>query len=125
MDSQRVTIKAQGGADIMRNTVDAVASLKLSGNKTVVEKLLDEPVYVHIYGPFEKLKYKLDTKKLSNNLSNLAKKEAQQRLAEEKKKLQQKLKQKEAAEKKRLQKKLDQEKQRLQDKLRNRLKGLF
>lgn len=125
MDSQRVTIKAQGEMDIMRNTVDAVASLKLSGNKTVVEKLLNEPVYVHIYGPFEKLKYNLDTKKLSSNLSNLAKKEAQQRLTEEKKKLQQKLKQKEAAEKQRLQKKLDHEKQRLQDKLRNQLKGLF
>ncbi len=125
MDSQRVTIKAQGEADIMRNAVDAVASLKLSGNKTVVEKLLDEPVYVHIYGPFKKLKYNLDTKKLSSNLSNLAKKEAQQRLAEEKKKLQKKLKQKEAAEKQRLQKKLDQAKQRLQDKLRNQLKGLF
>ncbi len=132
MDSRRVTIKAFGDVDIMKNAVDMTASLKLARNKTVVEKILNEPVYVRVFGPFDKIDYKLDTKKLSDNLGNIAKQEAQQRLNEEKAKLQKKadaekarLKAKADAEKQRLKEKADKEKQRLQDKLKDKLKNLF
>ncbi len=136
MDSKRVTIRANGGADLMSNTLDVTASVKLARRKTVVEKILDEPLFVHVFGPFSQPQYEVDTKRLSKNVDGMlkaeakarvdaarrkAKQKAQQALAEKKRKL----KAKQAAEKQRLREKADAEKRRLQEKLKNKLKGLF
>ncbi len=118
MDSERATIRASGKVNIMRNSVDMVSSIKLSRNKTVVEKLLNKPLYVHVHGAFDQLVYDIDTQKLSNNISNLLKDEARARVN---KKL--------AAERRKLKQKMNTEKQRLinnlRNKLKNKLKNLF
>ena len=114
MDSKRVVIKAQGKADIMVNTMDVTASTKLVRNKTTLEKLLKEPLYVRIHGPFDALAYDVDTKKLSANVNNMVKAEAK---AKAKAKLD--------AEKKKLQEKAKKEQNKLEDKLKNKLKNLF
>ncbi len=118
MRSDRITIKAHGSSDIMKNTVDMISSIQLSRNKTVLEKLLKKPLFVHIHGPFEQLKYDIDTKKLSTNVNSLIKEEAKARL---KKRLDK--------EKQKLRKKLDNRRKKLEnnlkEKLRNKLRSFF
>ncbi len=136
MASKRVTITAKGHIDIMQDTMDMVTSIKLARGKTVSEKILSDPIFVRIYGPFAALEYELDKDKLKKSTTDVLKNEAKAKLDVEK----QKLKAKADAEKKRLKAKADEEKRRVEekakkalkestdkykDKLKNKLKGLF
>ena len=136
MDSKRVQIKAKGHIDIMQDTMDMVTSVKLARGKTMAEKILSDPIFVRIYGPFAALEYELDKDKLKKSTTGVLQDEAKAKLDAEK----QKLKAKAEAEKKRLKAKADAEKRRLQekakkelkkstekyeDKLKDKLKGLF
>ncbi len=140
MDSKRVTITAKGDIDIMQDSMDMVTSVKLSRGKTAMEKILNEPIFVRIYGPFVALEYELDKEKLKSSTTDVLKDQAKAKLDAEK----QKLRAKAEAEKQRLKAeakaKIDAEKRRVeekvkeelkrntdkyQDKLKNKLKGLF
>jgi AsmA protein len=136
MDSLRVQVKAKGYVDIMQNTVDVTSSVRLPRGQTALEKVLDEPMYVHVHGPFATLKYDLDTDRLKKSTTDVLEKEAQAKLDAEK----QRLKEKAEAEKQRLKDKADEERARAeekakeklkestdkyQDKLKDKLKGLF
>jgi AsmA protein len=120
MDSKRIKVTGKGEVDIVNNTMDynALIDLSLERKKTFAEKLLDEPMGVHVHGPFEKLAIDPDTKQLAKAATNLLKDKAK---AEAKKKIdakKKKLKRKAEKEKKKAKKKLE-------DKLRDKLKGLF
>ena len=136
MSAKRVRVTAKGHVDIMHDTLDVISSVSLPRGKTSVEKILDDPVFVHIYGPFDALEYKLDTDRLKKSTTDVLKNEAKAKLDAEK----QRLKAKAEAEKKRLKAKADEELRRAeekarqelkkstdkyQDKLKNKLKGLF
>jgi AsmA protein len=136
MSAKRVRVTAKGHVDIMHDTLDVVSSVSLPRGKTSVEKILDDPVFVHIYGPFDALEYKLDTDRLKKSTTDVLKNEAKAKLDAEK----QRLKAKAEAEKKRLKAKADEEVRRAEekarqelkkstdkykDKLKNKLKGLF
>lgn len=136
MDSKRVQIKAKGHIDIMQDTMDMVTSVNLARGKTMAEKILSDPIFVRIYGPFAALQYELDKDKLKKSTTGVLQDEAKAKLDAEK----QKLKAKAEAEKKRLKEKADAEKRRLEekakkelkkstekyeDKLKDKLKGLF
>jgi len=143
MDSKRVQVGAKGHVNIMQNTVDVVSSVKLPRGKTGIEKMLDEPVFVHIHGPFAALQYELDKDRMKESTTNVLKNEAKAKLDAEKQRLKAKadaekqrlkdkvdaekkqLKGKADAEKQRLKEKADAEKQRAKDKLKDKLKGLF
>ena len=107
MDSNRMTIKAKGFADIMQNSMDVTSSLQLKRGKASAEKILDEPLHVRAHGPFSQLKFSIDTSAVaaivSNQLKDKIKAETQQKIEAEKQHAKDKLK----------------------DKLRNKLKGLF
>ncbi len=129
MDSKRVQVGAKGYADIMVNKMDVMSSVRLPRGKTALEKVLDEPVYVRIHGPFEALQFELDKDRLkkstSDVLENEAKAKAKEKIDEEKQRLQEKV----DAEKKRAEEKVEAEKKRaeekLKDKLKDKLKNLF
>ena len=136
MSAERVKVTAKGHVDIMQNKVDVISSVSLPRGKTVVEKILDDPVFVHVYGPFDALEYKLDMDKLKKSTTDVLKKEAKAKIDAEKARL----KAKADAEKKRLKAKADAERRRAeekakqklkkstdkyQEKLKNKLKGLF
>ena len=120
MDSRRIVVTGKGVVDIVNNTMDynSLIDLTLESKKTFAEKLLDEPMGVHIHGPFEKLAIDPDTKNLAKVAKNLI---AEKAKAEAGKKIE--------AEKEQLKAKVEQEKEearkKLEDKLRNKLKGLF
>jgi AsmA protein len=120
MDSKRIKVTGKGEVDIVNNTMDynALIDLSLERKKTFAEKLLDEPMGVHVHGPFEKLAIDPDTKQLAKAATNLlkekAKAEAKKKIDAEKKKL-----------KKKVEKKKKKAKKKLEDKLRDKLKGLF
>ena len=122
MDSRRVQIKAQGYADIVDENMDVTSSIRLPRGKTTVEKILDEPVYVRIHGPFTALQYDIDKERLKKSttdvLENQAKEKAKQKIEEEK----QRLKMKADEELKRQEEKA---KQKLEDSLKDKFKGLF
>ena len=136
MSAKRVQVTAKGHADIMNDTLDMIASVSLPRGKTAVEKIFDEPVFVHVFGPFDALEYKLDTDRLKKSTTDVLKNQAKAKLDAEK----QRLKDKAEAEKQRLKAKVDEEKRRAeekakqelkkstdkyQDKLKDKLKGLF
>lgn len=136
MDSERVQVTAKGFADIMQNTLDVTSSVKLPRSKTALEKVLDEPLFVRVHGPFDALQYDLDTARLKKSTTDVLEKEAKAKLDAEK----QRLKEKADAEKARLKAKADEEKRRAEekakeelkkqtdkyeDKLKDKLKGLF
>ncbi|MBE9568102.1 MAG: AsmA family protein, partial [Proteobacteria bacterium] len=140
MDSKRVKVKADGFVDIMKDTVDMNTSVEMARSKTVVEKILDEPLYVHVYGPFDALEYKIDTDRLKKSTTDVLKNEAKAKLDAEKKRLQEKaraeqqrLRDKAKAEEKRLKDevrakaKAEQKRaeEKLKDKLKDKFKGLF
>jgi AsmA protein len=136
MDSLRVQVKAKGYVDIMQNAVDVTSSVRLPRGQTALEKVLDEPMYVHVHGPFAALQYELDTDRLKKSTTDVLENEAKAKLDAEK----QRLKEKAEAEKQRLKDKADEERARAeekakqqlkdstekyQDKLKDKLKGLF
>lgn len=136
MDSERVQVGAKGFVDIMQNSVDAITSVRLPRGKTVVEKILDSPMYVHVHGPFTSLQYDLDTEQLKKSTTGALEQEARAKVDAEKARL----KAKADAEKARLKAKADEEKRRAEekakqqlkqntdkykDKLKDKLKGLF
>jgi len=136
MSAERVRVTADGHVDIMNNTVDVLSSVALPRGKTVAEKVLDEPVFVRVKGPFDALEYKLDTDRLKKSTTDVLKSQAKAKLDAEK----QRLKEKAEAEKQRLKDKADEEKRRAEerakeelkkqtdkyeDKLKDKLKGLF
>jgi AsmA protein len=136
MDSKRVQVNAKGHVDMMQNTLDVTSSIKLPRSKTAIEKMLHEPLYVRVHGPFDALQYDLDTDRLKKSTTDILENEAKAKLDAEK----QRLKEKAEAEKQRLKAKVDEERQRAeekakqqlkektdnyQDKLKDKLKGLF
>ena len=136
MSAERVRVTAKGYVDIMQNTLDVTSSVSLPRGKTVAEKILDEPVFVRVYGPFDALQYKLDTDKLKKSTTDVLKKEAKAKLdAEkkrlkakadaEKKRLKDKAKAKADAERRRAEERAKKELKRGADKLKDKLKGLF
>lgn len=136
MSAKRVQVTAKGHVDIMHDTVDVVTSVRLPRGKTVAEKIFDEPVFVHVFGPFDALQYELDKDRLKESTTDVLKNQAKAKIDAEK----QRLKAKADAEKQRLKEKVDEEKRRAeekakqelkkstdkyQDKLKDKLKGLF
>ena len=113
-------MKGKGVANIIRNDMDytALVDIEPSRRQTTAEKLLDQPLSVHIHGPFEQLAYDVDKNQLKKALSSLLEAEAKAKIKkevdEEKEKLRQKAKEEE-----------DKVKQKLEDKLKGKLKGLF
>lgn len=118
MDSKRVQVTAKGYADIMQNTLDVTSTVKLPRAKTAAEKLLDEPVYVRVHGPFDALQYELDKDRLKSSTTDVLKDQAKAKVDAEK----QRLKDKADAEKQRLKEKADEEKRRAEEKARQKLK---
>jgi AsmA protein len=118
MDSLRVQVKAKGFVDIMQNTVDVTSSVRLPRGQTALEKVLDEPMYVHVHGPFAALQYDLDTDRLKKSTTDVLENEARAKLEAEK----QRLKEKAEAEKQRLKDKADEERRRAEEKARQQLK---
>ena len=120
LDSKRMRVTGEGVVNIMRNDMNynALVDIAPSRTKTVAEKLLDQPLKIHIHGPFEQLAYDVDKKQLKKALGNLleaeAKAKAKKEIEEEKEKLRQKARKEE-----------EEFKQRMQDKLKDKLKGLF
>ncbi len=114
MDSKRVQVRAEGYADIMANTLDVTSSIKLPRSKTAVEKILDEPIYVRVHGPFETLAYEIDKQRLKKSTTDVLKNEAKAKVDAEKARAKEKAKQE-------LKKTTD----KVQDKLKDKLKGLF
>jgi len=120
LDSTRLKVTGQGVVNIMRNDMDyrALVDIKPPRRQTTADKLLDQPIAVHIHGPFELLAYDVDTSQIASSLSSLLEAEAKAKinkeLEEEKAKLKEKAKQEE-----------DEIKQKLEDKLKDKLKGLF
>lgn len=120
MDSKRIKVTGKGEVDIVNNAMDynSLIDFSLERKKTFAEKLLDEPIGVHIYGPFEQLAIEPDTKRLAKAvktlLANKAKAEVRKKVEAKKKKLKQKLVQKKKA-----------AREKLEDKLKSKLKGLF
>jgi len=136
MSAKRVKVTAKGYVDIMKNTLDVNTSVSLPRGKTVLEKVLDEPIFVRVYGPFDALEYKLDTDKLKKSTIDVLKNEAKAKIAAEKKRLKAKV----DAEKKRVKARADAERRRAEikakeklkketdkykEKLKNKLKSLF
>jgi AsmA protein len=120
MDSKRIKVTGAGEVDIVNNAMDYNSLIDLTPDRTKIfaEKLLDEPMGVHIHGPFEKLAIEPDTKRIAKAAKNLLSDKAK---AEARKKIE--------AKKKKLKKKADREKEEakkeLEDKLKKKLKGLF
>ena len=120
LDSSRIKVKGQGVVNIMRNDMDynAMVDIEPTRRQTTAEKLLDQPLAVHIHGPFEQLAYDVDKNQLKKALGNLLEAEAKAKVKkevdEEKEKLRQKAKEEE-----------EEIKQKLEDKLKGKLKGLF
>jgi AsmA protein len=140
MDSKRVQVTAKGHVDIMQDKVDVITATKLPRGKTAVEKLLDEPLYVHVHGPFTALEYDIDTDRLKKSTTDVLEKEAKAKLDAEKQRLKAEAKAKVEAEKQRLKEKAEAEQRRAEekarqelkketdkyeDKLKDKLKGLF
>ncbi len=125
MDSKRVQVRAKGHVDIMQNRLDFNTSVRLPRSKTAVEKIFDEPLYVHVHGPFDAMEYDIDTDRLKKSTTDVLKNEAKAKLDAEK----QRLKAKAEAEKRRAEEKAKQELKKstdkYQDKLKEKLKGLF
>lgn len=120
MDSKRIKVTGKGEVDIVNNAMDynALIDLTLERTKTAAEKLLEEPMGVHIHGPFEKLAIEPDTKRLAQAVKNIAKDKAKAELKKKKDAAAKKLKaqadkKKEEAEKK------------AKDKLKDKFKSLF
>lgn len=118
MDSKRVQVRAEGHVDIMENKVDVVSSVKLPRSKTAIEKILDEPIFVRVHGPFDALEYDLDTDRLKKSTTDVLQNEAKAKIDAEK----QRLKAKADAEKQRLKDKADAEKKRAEEKAKQKLK---
>jgi len=140
MDSKRVQVTAKGHVDIMENSLDVMTSTRLPRGKTAVEKLLDEPMFVRVHGPFDALQYKIDTDRLKKSTTDVLEKQARAKIDAEKARLEAEARAKVEAEKQRLKEKADAEKRRAeekareelkkstdkyQDKLKEKLKGLF
>ena len=142
MDSKHIDVTGQGVVDIMINTMDynAVIDLTPSRKKTFAEQVLDEPIGVHIHGPFELLAIEPDKKRMAKAVSNLLeqklKAEADKKLNAEKERLkakadaekkavQEKLEREKEAQRQKLEREKEEQKQKMEDKLKNKLKGLF
>lgn len=118
MDSKRVQVTARGQVNIMQNTVDVISSVKLPRGKTSLEKVLDEPLYVRVHGPFNALAYDIDTDRLKKSTTDVLKNEAKAKLDAEKQRLKAEAEEKAKEE---LKKSTDKYK----DKLKDKFKGLF
>lgn len=136
MDSKRVKVGAKGDVDIMQNSTDMMTSIELARSKTALEKILDEPLYIRVHGPFEALEFDIDKARMKKSTTDVLENEAKAKIDAEK----QKLKAKANAEKQRLKEKADEEKRQAEekakqklkeeadkakDKLKDKLKGLF
>jgi len=136
MDSKRVQVAAKGHTDLLQNTLDVISSVKLVRGQTALEKVLDEPLFVHVHGPFAALEYDLDTERLKKSTTGALEGEARAKLDAEKQRAQEKLDAEKAQLKARAdeERRLAEEKAKLKlndktdqykDKLKDKLKGLF
>jgi len=120
LDSSRIKVKGEGVANIVRNDMDykALVDVEPTRRQTTAEKLLDQPLSIHIHGPFEQLAYDVDKNQLKKTLGNMLEAETKAKIKkeidEEKEKLRQKAKEEE-----------EQYKEKIKDKLKDKLKGLF
>jgi len=120
LDSSRIKVKGQGVVNIVRNDMDytALVDVEPTRRATTAEKLLDQPLSIHIHGPFEQLVYDVDKNQLKKALGSMLEAETKAKIKkeidEEKEKLKQKAKEEE-----------EQYKQKLEDKLKDKFKGLF
>jgi hypothetical protein len=96
----------------------ALVDIEPTRRQTTAEKLLDQPLSIHLHGPFEQLAYDVDKNQLKKALGDMLEAEARAKvnkeIEEEKEKLRQKAKEEE-----------EQYKQKLEDKLKDKFKGLF
>ncbi len=129
MSSKRVQVGASGYVDIIDNKLDMMTSITLPRGKTTVEKILDDPMYVRVYGPFDALEYKLDSSRLKKSTTDVLRNKAKARYEMEKKRLEakanaekQRLLNKAKAEEQRLKEKAKKEQQRAEEKARQELK---
>lgn len=129
MRSPQVQVTAEGQVDIIQNTMDVTSSTKLTSNRATLDKMLAEPIYVRVYGPFDALAYDLDRTRLAKSAVNALGGDAKAKIEAEKLRLKEKvgaekqvLKEKADAERQRLEEKA---KQKINDKLKDKLKGLF
>jgi AsmA protein len=131
LDSTRLKVTGQGVVNIMRNDMDyrALVDIKPPRRQTTADKLLDQPLPVHIHGPFELLAYDVDTSQIASAMASLLEAEAKAKinkeLEEEKAKLREKAKQEEDKLREKAKQEEDEIKQQLEDKLKDKLKGLF
>ena len=120
LDSSRIKVKGQGVVNIIRNDMDYNAHIDIEPTRrqTTAEKLLDQPLSVHIHGPFEQLTYDVDRTQLKKSLTDLLESEAKAKVKKEVDKQKEELKKKAEEEEEEL-------KQKLEDKLKDKFKGLF
>ncbi len=129
MRSPQVQVTAEGQVDILQNTLDMMSSTKLTSNRETLDKMLAEPIYVRVHGPFDALVYDLDRTRLAKSAVNALGGDAKAKIEAEKLRLKEKVE----AEKQSLKDKADAERQRVEekakqqinDKLKDKLKGLF
>ena len=133
MDSKRVKVGAEGGVDIVQNSLNILSSIELPKEKSKKDtaeatsplKTLREVLYVRVKGPFEALEYKIDTGRLKKSISNALKNEAKAKLDAEKQKAKAKLDAEKERAKEKAKKKVDEQKDKLKNKLKDKFKGLF
>ncbi len=134
MDSDRVQVGAEGSADIVLNSMDVLASIKLPKEKASQEsaveatspaKTLDETLYVRIKGPFDALEYKLDTERLKKSISDAAKGEVKAKVEAEKQKAKAKVDEERARAEEKAKAKVQEKTDEIKDKLKDKFKGLF
>lgn len=129
MRSPQVLVTADGHVDILQNTMNMMSSTKLTSNRATLDKILAEPVYVRVHGPFDALEYDLDRTRLAKSAAKGLGGDAKAKVDAEK----QRLKEKVDAEKQVLKDKADAERQRVEEKakqkindaLKDKFKGLF
>lgn len=129
MRSPQVQVTAEGQVDILQNTLDMMSSTKLTSNRVTLDKMLAEPIFVRVHGPFDALAYDIDKTRLAKSAVNALGGDAKAKVEAEKLRLKEKvetekqaLKEKADAERQRVEEKV---KQKINDKLKDKFKGLF
>lgn len=129
MRSPQVQVTAEGQVGILQNTMDMMSMTKLTSNRVTLDKMLAEPIYVRVHGPFNALTYDLDRTRLAKSAVRAFGGDAKAKVDAEKLRLKEKV----DAEKQELKDRADAERQRVEekakqqinDKLKDKLKGLF
>lgn len=113
MDSSRIKVTGKGEIDIVKNTMDyyALVNVNRDKNKTLKDKIKNQPMGYRIYGPLTQPEWNFDKSRWVKTTTKLAEEEF-------KRKARKKIDDKKKETKKKAKKELE-------DKLRDKLKGLF